>query len=446
MRILRLVSLAQRDRLRLKIARKLSNLIKHPLFAGSAVMVFGSNAVNFLNYLYHLIIGRLLGPSSYGELASLISLMGLLGILPGSITTVIIKFVSSAKEDKETSKLISWLRVKILQLSFVFFLSIILISPFTAAFLHISNKIYFYLIAISFLFSLQSGLLKSILQGLLKFKETVISTLGETGSKLILSVSLIFLGLHLFGAMIGIVVSAVLGWIITTHYLKFKKNKKIEKPANIKSMFIFTFPVVIYSLAITSLYSSDLLLVKHFFSSHDAGIYASLSTLGKIIFFGTGPIASVMFPLVSKRQAKGENYRKIFIYSFLATALLALFILFIYWQAPQFAIYLLYGKAYLEGSNLLVWFGIFITLFTLASLIISYGLSLGRTAVVIFPFFAAIFQIILIWLFHQNLFEVILVSVVVTGLLLISLLIYSSYGDRVSFSYRPNVQTGKNNS
>ena len=51
-----------------------------------------------------------------------------------------------------------------------------------------------------------------------------------------------------------------------------------------------------------------LILVKHFFSPHDAGIYAGLSLIGRVIFFFSAPIASVMFPVIVQKYARKENY------------------------------------------------------------------------------------------------------------------------------------------
>lgn len=398
-------------------------------------MVLGSNAVNFLNYIYHLIVGRLLGPAFYGELASLISMIGLLGIIPGSLSLVIIKYVSSAKNEKEVAVLISWLKRKILLASLLFFVGIIVVSPFILSFLHINKLSYILLIAVSSLFSIQSLLNRSILQGLLKFKEMVLSVLLENSAKLVMSVVLVYLGFRVGGAVLAFAIAAILGWYITNFYLKDNAKGKDNFTLDIKPMLLFTIPVLVQSFATTSLYSADVILVKHFFSSHEAGIYASLSTLGKIIFFGTGPIGSVMFPLVSQRKARKQSYKKIFILSFFGTGILASGVLLIYWLFPEFAIRLLYGGAYIEAKDLLVWFGIFISLFTLAFLLISYCLSLGKTTVVIFPAIAAIAQIIAIFLFHETIFTVILISIIVTALLLLALIIYS-IGNETNFNNR----------
>lgn len=407
----------------------LSTLIGHPLFAGSFIMIFGSNAVSFINYLYHLIMGRMLGPSNYGELAAIISLIGLLGIIPGSLNLVVIKYISSTTNDKEVNGLISWFKRKIFLASLIFSFIILLTSPVISSFLHISKISYSILISVSFFFSIQSLLNRSILQGLLKFKEMVVSILAENSLKLGISMLLIYFGFRVGGAIAGIMIATVLGWYITNIFLQYHA-KEINPAIDLKKIILFTIPVLIQSISITSIYSADVILVKHFFSSHDAGIYAALSTLGKIIFFGAGPIGAVMFPLVSQRNARGENYKKIFTSSLLATMLFAASILLVYWLYPQLAIKLLFGTEYLEAQNLLIWFGIFISLFTLSSLLISYGLSLGKTSIVILPLIAAIVQIVMIWFFHQTLYTIIFISIISAALLLVSLLIYFTYYER----------------
>lgn len=410
--------------------KHLKQFIQHPLFSGSALMVIGSNSVNALNYLYHLVVGRMLGPSIYGELAALISVIGLLSIVPGAFGIVITKYISGAKSEAEVINLASWLKASVFRSSVILFVLILAMSPFATNFLHIDSVSYLILIAVSFLFSLSSSINRSILQGLLNFRDFVITILVENFSKLLLSILFIYFGFQLFGAMFALVISAVVGWFLTNIYLKKYFTAHFSTPHNIKSVFKFTPPVIIQSIAVTSLYSSDIILVKHFFPAHDVGIYAALSTLGKIIFFGSGPIAAVMFPLVSSRNSKGQKYVKIFLFSLIATLALAAFVLGIYWLLPAFAIKLLYGSSYIEASGLLIWFGFFMTLFTLSSLLINFNISLGKTKVVIFPVIAAFLQIIGIWFYHPSLFAIILLSNIIVALLLLFLLIYSVYSQR----------------
>lgn len=403
--------------------------VKHPLFSGSLIMMIGSNSANFFNLLYHFIMGKMLGPGSYGELAAIISLLGLLGIIPVSLSLVVIKYVAMAKGNSEISALISWFKTKVLLFSLIFSGLIFFASPIIFPFLRLDNAFYLILVVIGFFFSTLALINRSILQGLLKFKEMIISLLAETALKLLISILLVYLGFQVSGAIGGFALSVILGWYITNFYLRHLR-KQVSVKVNRKQILSFITPVLIQSFATTSLYSSDVVLVKHFFPSHEAGLYGALSTLGKIIFFGAGPIGAVMFPMISRRSSRGEGYSKIFIYSSLATLLISIVVLLIYWLLPKFVISVLYGSFYLEASNLLVWFGIFMTLFTLSSLLINFNLSLGRTKVVLIPIVAAVLQIIAIWFYHDSLSIVIMISILITALLLGILLIYSSYEKR----------------
>src|SRR3989338_10855484 len=168
------------------------NFIKHPLFSGSMILVIGSNSVSFLNYLYHFVMGRMLGPSSYGELVVLISVIGLLGISPGSLSMVIIEYISSAKNQDEIAILTNWLKDRSFKVALGLFILIVIISLFIISFLHINQLWYMLLVAATYFFSIPSLVNKSVLQGLLKFKEMMFAVLAENLAKLVLAVLLVY--------------------------------------------------------------------------------------------------------------------------------------------------------------------------------------------------------------------------------------------------------------
>lgn len=432
---------------------KFKLLVTNPFFSGSALMFFGSNATNAINYVYHLIMGRLLGPSSYGELAALFSLIGLLGIFTSSLGLVVVKYISAARTKEEITDLAGWINRKTIFFSISFAILILIFSPAISNFLKIESPILIVLIAVTIILGYPSFFNRSILQGLLKFREVVIGVLLENSTKLILGVLLVYVGFSVFGAMIGVLAAGLIGWGLSLYFIREYLGKEVKRPPNFKSMLKFSIPVFIYSMATTSLYSTDLVLVKHFLTSHDAGLYAALSTLGKIIFFAAAPISSVMFPMISKRQTSGESFRRVFFYSLALTLMISTAVLLLYWFFPKWAIQILYGSLYLGASPLLVKFGIFMTLFTLSVLLINLYLSLGDVKVVLLPLVAAGLQIIGLWFYHSNLEAVILVSILITALLLGSLFIYFliyfryeiRYAIKTGLSHSARLQTRENN-
>lgn len=409
---------------------QINQLISHPLFSGSMVMIFGSNIANLLNYAYHLIMGRLLGPTYYGELAALFSLIGLLGVIPLSFNLVIVKYVSAAKTEQEISSLMNWFSQKVFLFASVVAVFVLVISPFLSFFMRINQLLPFLMVAGAFLFSTLVVFNRAMLQGLLRFNQTVATLILENSTRLILGVIFVLIGLSVNGAMGGLVIAVFVTWLLSVKFTRQYAAQISKKTPQIRPLFFYSVPVFIQSIALTSLYSTDLILVKHYFAPLEAGIYASLSTLGKIIFFGASPVSNVMFPIISRQYSRGENFNKVLFYSFLLTLVIALAVVLVYWLVPAGAISILFGPSYLSASNLLVWFGIFITLLTLSSFIVNFQLSLGRTKVVVLPVLAALAQIMGIGLYHESLWAVITVSITVTAFLFLGLLVLSIFSIR----------------
>lgn len=391
-------------------------------------MIVGTNIVNFLNYIYHFLMGRMLGPSGYGELAALISIVGLLLIIPSSFGLAITRMVATEAKDKQAKQALN----KIIHLAIIFSLCFSVIffalAPIISNYLKISNIWSVIFAGLFFTFSMVGFVYKSILQGLLRFGRFISSTIGETAVKLFLGVFLVSLGLGSFGALGAIFIGAALGLFLAKYwigdFLKVDSAEKVNRKY-IKELFIFSLPVTVYTVAQTSLFSADLILVKHFFPNFEAGLYAALSSLGKIILFGAGPVVFVMFPMISQKYSNKEKYNSIFTLSLVFTLLVCLFLLTLFYLFPGYVIRFSVGSSYLGASGMLFLFGIFMSLVSLSGLLINLQLAVKRTKVVILPSLAAIAQIILINFYHSSLYQVIFISIAITAMLFFSLVLFS---------------------
>jgi O-antigen/teichoic acid export membrane protein len=107
-------------------------------------------------------------------------------------------------------------------------------------------------------------------------------------------------------------------------------------------------------------------------------------------------------------------------------------IAFFYFIFPNFVINLfLGGREYLYVAPYLGIFGLYLTVFSLVNVCVSFFLSLNKTNISILVVSAAISQIILIYIFHSNFYQVIGVSLFVSVLLFIALLyiFFKNYGN-----------------
>lgn len=394
-------------------------------------MFVGTTVANFGNYLYHLLMGRMLGPKDYGVLESVISVGYLLFIIINALTLTTAKFVANLK-GKEDIKGVSWLwnylNRQVFWLASLVCLLIFAFSPLISSFLHLDSSVLVVLIGILFLISSISAINRSTLQGLLRFKEMVISHISETSLKVITAVVLVLIGLGVNGAVLALLVGAFLGYLLAITFLRFLKKYQPAKPdINRKRFLKFALPVLFFNLSFTSLYTNDIILVKHFFSSHQAGLYAAAAIFGKIVFFATSAIPMVMFPMVVANHARGKESRHLFLTSLGIVSLVSLGVIGVYSLFPKLMILILFGKEYLIATSLLVWMAIFISLYSLAYLLVNFFLSVDKTQVVFIPVLAALIQVILISFFHQSLLQVIQVSILISGLLLFGLMVYYLY-------------------
>jgi len=401
---------------------------KSKLITGSLVMAGGTLVGGVAGYVYHLLMGRMLGPADYGILASLISLVYLLGIPLGVLNLVVVKFVAGFKGKKDFDSIGSFFKVvnrKALIFGLLLLLLILALTPLMSSFLHLDSFLPILLVLGFFFISIFLMINRSFLQGLLKFGYFSSSSVLESGLKMVFAFLLVLVGWKIYGALLGFLAGGLVA-LLFTYLPLWGLRKRKDSPVKIKKeeIFKFTLPVFFSTLAFTSLFGSDLILVRHFFPSEQAGFYAALSTIGRIIYFLTYPIISVMFPMISERYQSGIRYRNLLLASLFLVFIVGFVITGVYFLFPHLVIRLFFGFQYLSVSNYLGYFGLFLSFYSLAFLLNNFFLSVQKTKLVFLPVVAALAQIIFIYLFHQNLGQIILISLLSSALLFFSLLLF----------------------
>ena len=414
-----------------KLTASLISKIAKDQFLSATFWVFlGTGLMSFGNYLYHFLMGRMLGISLYGALESIISVLYIISVPSLTMTLVIVKFVSSHKGKGEhalVQSLYSFVLGKLMLYGSIALGILVLASPFIQSFLHLPSLLLALLLPVSFFINLFYFLNKSILQGLSSFFKFSVLNFIEAIVKILSAVVLVYLGFKVEGAYGAFVLSIAAALIISRIYIKDIVKTIVTKKATypyVADLLKFSIPTFVTSLALISLFTTDVILARHFFPGVESGYYAALSVLGKIVYFAVSPIVLVLFPMISEHHARGESYKRLLVLGTIFTLLISALITLIYFFAPEVMILALFGEKYLSIANMLGIFAVFVALLSLAGLFANFYLSIHKTSPSYIVAAAAVFQIILIFLFHKNLAEIIWVSIIITFLLLISLLLY----------------------
>ena len=408
----------------------IKKIIRHELVSGSFYIFIGSMGANILAFLLNLFLARNLSYADYGIFASLLSVITLAAIPSNSINTIIVKFATAYYSKNEINKVNNFY---LISFKFIFLFSLAILSLFIlfsgplSNYLHLENKFYIIITGLTVVAFYFSTLNTAFLQSIMKF--AFISVIGFLGGfvKLIVGVVLVYAGFRVFAGLWSIFFMALgiflIAFVPLSRILKAVSKEKILIPK--KEIINYSIPAFITVLFLTSFTSIDVILVKHFFNSSQAGFYAGLSLVGKVIFYFTAPIPLVMFPLLIKRHTIGQAYKKLFYLAMLLVLIPSSFITLFYFIYPQIVINLfLGGRDYLILSKYLGYFGIFLTLFSIVNVVVSLFLSLNEKRVLFFVVPAAFLQIILIYSFHKDFYQIIYASIFVSIILITSLLIY----------------------
>lgn len=397
----------------MKVKELISKITSHSLARNSAIVFIGSMAANVGSYVYHLLMGRLLGPSGYGELSSLLSLLYIFTVPLTVGQTVLVKFISGFKARGEVGQAKSlFLSVSkkagvfgVIGLPVAYF-----VSPFVTQFLHLPSTTLFVLVYVLFAFSLLLIITTSMLQGYQKFLWLSVLTSGTIIIKVILSVPFVRFGM--VGVLIAAIVAAIVTYAIYFIPLKFilVSTERLSKLTK-REAFAFAMPTLMSLLGITSIYSTDIVLVRHFFSAKEAGLYAALAILGKVIFYASSAVALVLFPVLSERSAKGQKSNTLIFSAIGIVTAVSVVLTVVYFAVPGFIVRMLFGNSFAGASSLLGLFGVFIAFFSVAYIIINACLGVGRTGIWIVPTVCAILQIAVISVIHPNIATIIVINI-----------------------------------
>lgn len=426
---------------------KIKNLalktLRHELISGSFYIFLGITASSFLAFIFNIYIARQLSYSDYGIYASIISLITLLTIPSASISAVIVRYATSffsRGEDARAGAFYLKTFKYLLISSVIFNIVFLLFFPFISSFLKIDQLGLIILASISVSLSYLATVNMAFLQSLFKFKMLGILYFFTGFGKLFGGVILIILGLKVYGALLAAFIFSLIDYVFSFIPLRHMITRA-EKKVNIerRDFISYAIPASISIFSLSSFISTDVLLVKHFFSPEQAGFYGGLSLVGKVVFYFTGPIPMAMFPLIVKRHTNQEKFHSLFFLSLILVTAPSILITIFYFLFPEFTIKLFLGRGgYLTIAPLLGFFGIFVTIYSINNVFINFFLSVKKTIIASMVLLPAALQIIFIYLYHKDLYQIILVSILSSILLMIFLMLY--YLKIYGFSYSEKVQ------
>jgi len=394
-------------------------LLGNQFVKNNTIFFVGSVFVAFINYIYYPVVGRFLPVESFGEVQVLISFFLQLTVFLTVLGLVTTGVVVNEKDDRKSSVIVTELQKAALLVSLIAAISIVILSPVLQSLFKFQSSIPFMLIAVVFLVSLLLSFKSAFIRAKQDFfAASAQGVIGGVG-KIIFSVVLILVGFSTSGAIAGL----LLAQIVALYYASYAARKLGYVPGSekgvrrrmyaimpdlnvVKRFYVYVAFVFGVSLITTLMYSLDVAVVKYLFSAQEAGVYAGIATVARIIFFLTGSFAVVILSSAKLTATPSENYH-VLVKSLMLTvtfggAAALFFVLF-----PSFTVHLLFGSRYDEMVHLLPPLSIAMLLMSISNLLANYYIALKQYLVLLWVSIGFAITIGLITFYHETISQVV---------------------------------------
>ncbi|MGB7342352.1 MAG: oligosaccharide flippase family protein [Phototrophicaceae bacterium] len=402
------------------------------LLDGKLVFLVVTTGVSGLNLIHNLLMGRLLSPADYGQLTFVNTILLIISLIPSGMQTVSARY-SSIYESQEKDDLMQslwrfgtrygWITGVLI--SFLLFL----LAPFFVDWFQLRNVWIVYPIAFGVPFFLATGTERGLLQGTERYYWLSGAYLMEgvirLGLGVILTLVLTQTNRGLDGAIWALSQSLILTWFVA--WLSFYSRSPIRDTLTAErsetlsaerkmwlSLFGYTAMALLGQALITN---SDFVLVKTYFDSYDAGLYAAISVIGRIVYFGTLPLTVLIVPIIARQQVQGKSTQKLFFLLMGSGIILCGGLVLASLLFAPLIVETLYGTAYVDAAYLLPMYTVAAALFVLTNLLVTYRVALGKGSETWMPLVAAVAQIIGVIFFHDSLITIIIVQIIIMSVL-----------------------------
>ena len=408
------------------ITKTIDRIKSNPFLQDNIILFIGLFVAGIGGFIYHFVMGRLLGPADYGSLGALLSLAYIFLIILNTTQMGIAQITARLAIEKAQQKIMYMFRKLLFELFIIglCFIAIYFFFSFLISkYLHVSVASTF-IVGIALFFMLLLSIPRGMMQGLQKFFLLSSNNILESFVKLLAGMLFVYLGYGVAGAVGGIVFGYALAFLIGIFHFRSYLSIKRQELSFFNQLYRSTFYLGLVLTSLTLYYTADVLIVKHFFDEIQAGYYAALAIFGKVIFFGSSSIGQVMFPKVVSLHAEKKPHKHLFYKSSFLTLIVIFPILFAYFVFPTLVVQILFGPNFLEIAPLLGLFAIYMTLFCFVYLFAYYFVSLGDN----WPFLGVLYffnvvEIYLLYNFHDSLSQVITLLIVLSLIFLVVLFI-----------------------
>ncbi len=388
---------------------------KSTVLTGSVVMLLGSVVVSAVNFGYNVIMARYLGPADFGQVSAIATMLMIASALTISFQLVCAKFVARNNTSWAKSHVYSSLLKRAWLGGVIFGIVLVLCRTPLAHLLKLPSGSLLILLAVAVAFSLPMGVKRGGLQGLCSFRALSGNFILEASIKFLVAVAIIYMAFGVVGAVAAIAASVAGAYLFLP--VRFNTERDTTDRSCIPASFHEGMQAIVFSVGQVIINNVDILLVKAFFDPKQAGLYAAVALVGRLLYFASWQVVSAMFP-ISAGEKPGEKARSVLTTPMLMVSLMTTVFVAVLWVAPKFVIGIVFGHEFFQAASLFGLYAAATGLYALSVVLMTYEMSrrIANTGWLQLVFSGL--MVLGIGLFHDTLRQVIVVQIVLMSVML----------------------------
>jgi O-antigen/teichoic acid export membrane protein len=385
------------------------------LLSGSIIMLFGSAAVSGVNFGYNVAVARLLGPAAFGHTSAAVTLLMLASAITLSFQLVCAKFVARNETNGGKAEVFRTLRRRSWVVGVLLGSALILASGPVSGYLRLPTPRIVILLAMGLAFYVPLGVKRGGLQGICSFGKLTLNFILEVIVKFVGALILVKMGFGVLGAVGAITASVIIAYFLPLTPRVLEATPDAVIPASFRE----GMQAIVFFVGQVLINNIDILLVKHFFRPEDAGLYAAVALVGRVLYFASWSVVSAMFPISAGAKPRESNITVLVVPLLFVLVISVAFILLMNF-VPGVVLRIVFGTGYTQVAPLLSLYAAATSAYALSVVLIAFEMSrrIANTGWLQLVFSGAV--VLGIYVFHSTLREVIVVQLVLMVFLLIA--------------------------
>src|SRR5437588_1054543 len=269
------------------------------VLSGSLIMLVSMMLVNLFNFAYNIVMAAMLVPAEFGHFNAAVTILLLASCISLAFQLVCTKFVARNETAGAKAAVIHTLLDKAWIASLTLGVLLFLAQKPIARYLNLPSPWMMGILAAGIAVYAPLGVKRGAMQGACAFPRLGGNFVLEAFTRLAVGAGLVIAGYGVLGA-----VGAISAAVITAYFFpRIPPELRVQPETAAPPAFAEAVQAIVFFVGQVIINNIDILLVKHFFPSDPAGVYAAIAQIGRLLYFAAWfGVVNAMFPVTEGKK------------------------------------------------------------------------------------------------------------------------------------------------